>query len=153
MRTAVAHAVDGRTIVRRVTTLWGALRIGLGVTALLAPRSASAVWIGSALPEPGRAVLGRALGGRDIALGAGTVAGAMTGRSMAAWIVAAGGADAVDAAATLAAWRQLPRWNRELVVVASAGSTATAAVLAFLARPGRSVSGPGVTRRHPVADR
>lgn len=125
---------DGRTTLRCVTALWGLLRIGLGVTALLAPRAASAVWVGPALPEPARAVLARALGGRDIALGAGTVAGAMSGRPMIAWIAAAGGADAVDAAATLAAWRQLPRWRRELVIMASAGSTVTAALLAFLAQ-------------------
>ncbi len=129
-------------MLRRVTTLWGALRIGLGVTALLAPQPASAVWIGPAPPEPGRAVLGRALGGRDIALGAGTVAGAMTGRPMVAWIVAAGGADAVDAAATLVAWRRLPRWRRELVLAASAGSAATAIVLAFLAQQAGKPGGP-----------
>lgn len=134
MRTTPERVVAGRTTVRRATAAWGALRIGLGVTALLAPRSASAVWIGSALPEPGRAVLGRALGGRDVALGAGTVASALTGRPTAAWIVAAGGADAVDAAATLAAWHQLPSWRRVLVLVASAGSTATAVALASQAR-------------------
>ncbi len=129
----ITDVIDGRSV-RRLTALWGALRIGLGVAALLAPRPASAVWIGSAPPEPGREVLARALGGRDIALGAGTVAGAMTDRPMTAWIVASGGADAVDAAVTLAGWHQLPRWGRLLVLVASAGSTATAAVLAFLAQ-------------------
>lgn len=125
--------IDGRKL-RYLTAGWGVLRIGLGATAVLAPRAASAVWIGSALPEPGRTVLARALGGRDIALGAGTVAVAMTDRPMTTWMVASGGADAVDAAVTVAAWHHLPRWGRQLVVVAAAGSTATAAVLAFLAQ-------------------
>lgn len=137
MRTGAGQAPasgDGATTVRRLTAAWGALRIGLGATALLVPRTASAVWVGPAPPEPARLVLGRALGGRDIALGAGTVANAMTGRSTVAWIVASGGADAADAAATLAAWRRLPPWGRVVVILASAGSTATAAVLAYLAR-------------------
>lgn len=132
MRTGDEQSSYTRTTARRLTAAWGALRIGLGTTALLVPRPASAVWVGPAPPEPGRAVLGRALGGRDIVLGAGTVADAMTGRSAVTWIVASGGADAVDAAATLASWRRLPRWGRVLVLLASAGSTATAAVLAYL---------------------
>lgn len=154
MRIAAEQQVtDGRTTVRRVTALWAALRIGLGATLLLAPRAASAVWTGSALPEPARAILGRALGGRDIALGVGTVAVAMSGQPTIAWIAAGGGADAVDAAATLAAWRQLPRWRRELVIMASAGSTATAALLAVLAqRQGRPPAGARAAR-YPVADR
>ncbi|MQA15174.1 MAG: hypothetical protein GEV09_13685 [Pseudonocardiaceae bacterium] len=125
---------DATPQLRHVIALWGALRVGLGTAALVAPRAASAVWVGSALPEPTRAVLGRALGGRDLALGAGTVVSAMTGGSTTPWIVASGGADAVDAAATVAAWSQLPPGRRELVGVASAGSALTAAVLASLSR-------------------
>ncbi|MGH3451595.1 MAG: hypothetical protein ACRDQW_12900 [Haloechinothrix sp.] len=117
---------------RRAATLWGLLRVGLGVTAVLAPKKSAAVWTGEVHPEEAGAVLGRALGGRDASLGAGMVASAAGGHAMRPWILAGGGADAMDALATLAAWDHLPRGRRELVLVASAGSALFAGALAYL---------------------
>jgi hypothetical protein len=116
---------------RRAAALWAALRIGLGVAALRKPRMASRVWLGS---EASRGltpvVLGRAAGGRDVALGAGTVACALTGVPLRPWVLAGGGADAVDAVTTWLAGPDLPRWRRNVVTAVSAGSALTAVFLA-----------------------
>lgn len=121
--------------------LWAAARVGLGVAALLAPRAAAAVWVGT-VRGPAVVVLGRALGGRDVGLGLGTVVSAMTGRSMIPWLVASGGADAVDAVATLLARSELPRGRRELVAV-TAGGSALVALLLALSSTGRPMGQSG----------
>jgi hypothetical protein len=135
---------------RRVTALWAALRIGLGVAALKKPRLAAQAWVG---PDASRGVtsvvLGRAAGGRDVALGAGAVACALTGAPLTPWVLAAGGADAVDAVATWLGGPDLPRWRRNLVTAVSAASALTAVFLATqvdrrpsrLLRYGRRVMG------------
>lgn len=116
--------------VYRIIALWGAARVGLGVVALSAPGVVAAVWVGP-LREPAGTVLGRALGGRDVALGLGTLISAMTGRSMIPWVVASGGADAVDAVATLLVRSELPRGRRELIAAAAGGSALVALLLAL----------------------
>lgn len=121
---------DPQAKVRAAAAVWGLLRVGLGATALFAPHAALRPWVGI-VPDPAGEVLGRALGGRDIALGAGTAVSAATGRAAVPWILASGGADAADAVLTLASRQQLPRGGRELVVAASAGSALAAVVLAF----------------------
>lgn len=119
-----------RDPVRAAAVLWGLLRVGLGTTALVAPRAALRPWVGR-VPDPAGDVLGRALGGRDIALGAGTVVSAAAGHAAVPWILAGGGSDAADAVLTLASRARLPRGGRDLVVAASAGSALAAAVLAI----------------------
>lgn len=120
---------DLRAVVRSAAALSGLLRVGLGTTALFVPHAALRAWVGT-VPDPAGAVLGRALGGRDIGLGAGTVVSAVTGRAPVPWILAGGGADAMDLVVTLASRAQLPRGRRELVMAASAGSALASAVLA-----------------------
>ena len=116
---------------RQAAAAWAALRIALGVTALRKPRMASRAWVG---PDASRGltpvVLGRAAGGRDLALGAGAVACALTGAPLRPWVLAGGGADAVDAVATWLGGPDLPPWRRTLVTVASAASALTAVFLA-----------------------
>ncbi|MFW6091147.1 MAG: hypothetical protein ACODAF_04680 [Actinomycetota bacterium] len=114
---------------RAAAALWGLLRVGLGTTALFAPHAALRPWVGT-VPDPAGEVLGRALGGRDIALGAGTAVSAATGRAAVPWIVASGCADAADAVLTLASRERLPRGGRDLVAAASAGSALASVVLA-----------------------
>ncbi|MBV8994110.1 MAG: hypothetical protein JO287_10535 [Pseudonocardiales bacterium] len=135
---------------RRLTALWAALRIGLGIAALKKPRMASQAWVGSdASHGLTPVVLGRAAGGRDVALGAGAVACALTGAPLTPWVLAGGGADAVDAVATWLGGPDLPRWRRNLVTAVSAGSALTAVFLATqvdrrpsrLLRHGRRVIG------------
>ena len=133
--------LTGTRAVRRIIVLWGAARVALGVVALLAPRPAAAVWVGP-VRGPAVVVLGRALGGRDVALGLGTVVSALTGRSVSPWVAAGGGADLVDAVATLLARSELPRGRRELVAVAAGGSALVALLLA-LSSTGRPVGPSG----------
>lgn len=108
---------------------WAGLRVGLGLTALAVPRAAGGFWVGSPASTPAGAVLGRALGARDIALGAGTLAAVRTGAPLRTWVLTAGFADALDALATAGARSALPPGRRDLVVAASAGSAVLAAVL------------------------
>lgn len=110
-------------------------RVLLGVVAIARPQVPARPWFGSAAAEqqPVR-VLGRALGGRDLAIGAGTLWALRPDRSgpsyAAAWLAAGALADAVDAAATLAAWRSLPAGGRVLVVTAAGGSALLSALAA-----------------------
>jgi acyl-coenzyme A thioesterase PaaI-like protein len=76
-------------------------------------------------------LLGRALGGRDLAIGLGGL-WALTlsndeDRSAAIWLAAGALADALDVAATAAAWRHLPATGRVLVGTAAAGGVLTGA--------------------------
>lgn len=118
--------------VRFAAGLWGLARAALGAVALVQPERVAAPWVGKVRPAAAAAVFGRALGGRDVGLGAGMAAAAATGGEMRPWIIAGGAADAVDATATLISWRRLPRRGRLLVLVLAGGSTAFAAGLAAL---------------------
>ncbi|MBV9648959.1 MAG: hypothetical protein JO296_02325 [Pseudonocardiales bacterium] len=116
---------------RRLVALWAALRIALGVVALANPRLASRAWVGrDAAHGVTPVVLGRAAGGRDIALGAGAVACTLAGAPLRPWVLAGGGSDAVDAVATWSAGPDLSRGRRALFTVVSAASALTAAFLA-----------------------
>ena len=59
---------------RRGATAVAVSRIGVGVVAFAAPALVSRSWVGSAGGGPSGRVLGRALGGRDLALGLGALA-------------------------------------------------------------------------------
>ncbi len=98
----------------------------------MSPRRATSLWLGAAAGREQRApVLGRSLGGRDIALAAGALAALTMGHQDEArhWVRAGALADATDAIGTLACWSSLPRANRIVTVAASA----TAALLGLAA--------------------
>jgi hypothetical protein len=100
-----------------------ALRVVLGVSALVSPRVAARPWVGPTAAEPAGTVLGRAAGVRDIALGAGVLLA--TRQAEAAertWVAAGALCDLVDATATVAAWRQLPSPGRLLAGGAAVGA-------------------------------
>jgi len=59
---------------RRGATAVAVSRVGVGVVAFTAPALVSRSWVGSAGGGPSGRVLGRALGGRDLALGLGALA-------------------------------------------------------------------------------
>ncbi|MDV6014267.1 hypothetical protein [Haloechinothrix sp. LS1_15] len=122
--------MNGTTITtRRLTGLYGLLRIIVGVFALIAPNRLTTLWVGRIRPREASVVLGRALGARDVAIGAGTLASSLSDRPVSSWIVAGGSADAVDALVTATAWRRLPRKRRVLVLLAAGGGTAAAGML------------------------
>lgn len=107
-----------------------AARVSLGLVASARPELVARPWVGQiANSSPAVHVLGRAMGGRDAALGAGTLlALAAPGRRAWPWVAAGGVADAADAAATVLAWRHLPR-GKWLVAVVAGGATVTSVVL------------------------
>lgn len=112
--------------VRKAGALWGAARVGLGVVAIVAPPLASRPWVGRDVENPGGTVFAKALGVRDIALGAGTAATALTGRGFAPWALASAAADVGDTLITRDHWADLPR--SRVAVVALAGASAVAGV-------------------------
>jgi hypothetical protein len=105
-------------------------RAALGVTAMVAPDAVARPWIGDDGRGPGRRVLARALGGRDLALGLGALLAARPDGPLRGWVEAGGLADAGDVAATFLAFRHLPERGRWLVLAAAGGAVAAAALAA-----------------------
>lgn len=124
-----------------------ALRVGLGVAALVSPGLAARPWVGTSAAEPAGVVLGRAAGVRDLALGAGVLLAARQGpRAERTWVAAGAVCDAVDAATTLAAWRSLAA-GRLLVAGAAVGAAALGALaLRETPLPGGPAGPSGVRR-------
>jgi hypothetical protein len=106
-----------------------ALRVVLGVTALVSPGVASRPWVGRSAAEPAGMVLGRAAGARDVALGAGALLAAREGaRAERTWVVAGAFCDVLDATTTFVHWRRLPAPGRLLVSGAAVGAAAVGAL-------------------------
>ncbi|MDQ1397665.1 MAG: hypothetical protein QOG64_2924 [Acidimicrobiaceae bacterium] len=117
----------------RTYTRWLAYaRIGLGVSAVLAPTLPARPWVGDDADRPAVKVLARALGGRDIALGLGAVLALSHDGPVRGWIEGAALADAGDLAATLLSFRSLPRAGRLGIVGVTVGAVVAARVLAPL---------------------
>lgn len=116
---------------RRYARLLSYGRIGLGVTAVLAPRLPSAPWVGDAeARRPAVRLLARSLGARDIALGLGPVLAMRHDAPARGWMEAGGLADAGDLFATLVSWRSLPRRSRHALMAIIAGSLVASRLLA-----------------------
>lgn len=121
-----------------------ALRIAIGATALAAPAVMAGPWIGAQAQEPGTWLLARAMGMRDIALGAGALLAFARGDDARDWVRLGALSDGMDALLTAAAFRRLPtvgRWG----VLASAGGAALAGLWAAATmepRPAPSMPAP-----------
>ena len=122
-----------RDLIRRGATALALARTALGVAALASPALIARPWVGTA-SGPAARVLGRALGGRDVALGLGALAalrrvppGGMG--AAVTWVGAGALADSLDVLATAVSWDELPRAGRWLVA-ASAGGAAVAGAAA-----------------------
>ena len=85
-------------------------------------------------------MLGRALGGRDLSLGLGALAALNQedAESASVWVAAGALCDALDAATTLAAWRELPRVTRWFVLSSAAGASLAGAAGAMALRDSRA---------------
>jgi len=125
--------------VRRGAAALAAARVAIGVGALVSPALIARPWVGAAASEPAGKVLGRALGGRDLALGAGALAallgvaplGAAPVGGAAAWVGLAALADSCDVLATAAHWGELPTVTRWLVLGSAGGAAAVGGVTAW----------------------
>jgi hypothetical protein len=110
-------------------------RVALGAGLVLAPARLGRPWIGAVADRPGGQVVLRALGARDVLLGAIVLHLAGRGPAGARAVQAAAVADAADFVATLAARRELPALGSAgVLALAGAAAAAGAAV-------GRSLSG------------
>ena len=134
-------------LLRRGATAVAAGRVALGVTALTVPTVPARPWVGASADGVAGRVLGRALGARDIALGIGALVALRDDPSAgsgaaSAWFAAGALADALDVAASLSAWRELPRAGRWLVAAAAGGAAVAGAAGALAVRPGRNGVSP-----------
>ena len=115
---------------RRGATALALARTALGVAALASPELIARPWVGLG-NGPASRVLGRALGGRDLALGLGALAALRlppgTAGGAGAWVGAGALADSLDVLATATAWAKLPPAGRWLVVMSAGGAAAAGA--------------------------
>jgi hypothetical protein len=133
-------------LLRRGAVTVAAGRVALGLTALAWPSVPARPWVGDAADDVAARVFGRALGGRDVALGLGALAalqgpGAEPGQA-AAWVAAGALSDALDVAASLASWHDLPRVTRWLVAASAGGAALTGAAAAAAVLTSRASSEP-----------
>jgi hypothetical protein len=127
-------STDVPALLRRGALAVAAGRVALGLTALAWPAVPARPWVGRTADDLTVRVFGRALGARDLALGLGTLAAlqgqaAEPGRA-AAWVAAGALSDALDVAASLASWQELPRITRWLVAASAGGAALTGAAAA-----------------------
>lgn len=137
MTAARAHDEPMAAWLRRGATALAAARTTIGVAALASPTVIARPWVGAgaAKAAPGQ-VLGRALGGRDLALGLGALAALQRTQagapySAGIWVGVAALADSFDVLATVTAWDALPTVTRWLVAGSAAGSAAVGAIAAW----------------------
>ncbi len=99
-------------------------RIGLGAGFIVAPGLSLRSWLGRDVDTPAARVAMRMVGGRDIALGVGTLLALRHGAPVRGWLEAGALSDGTDFVASLFAARHLPK-----VRVLGAGLSAVGAVV------------------------
>ncbi len=135
---------------RRLARIVALGRVGIGAAALVTPTVMVRPWIGDAAGTAEARLLARAMGGRDLALGLGTLRALGTdGAEARPWVGLAGLADAVDATVTLAAFRHLPPTTRWVVLAATVGAAVVSFRVALALEP--EPSGPASTGRDATA--
>jgi len=125
------------SLLRRWATAVAVGRVALGVTALAWPSVPARPWVGAAADDVAARVFGRALGGRDLALGLGALVALQGPEAQAgsarAWLAAGALSDALDVAATVSSWPDLPRVTRWLVAASAGGAALAGAAGALVA--------------------
>lgn len=117
-----------RSFRRRVGRGLALARTALGVVAVTTPASVARPWVGPLADEPNARLLGRALGGRDLALGIGALLSRDQPDAHRLWLTAGAIADSADVAATMMHFGSLPKRSRWTVLAAAAGGVALALV-------------------------
>ncbi|MFF7242834.1 hypothetical protein ACFZBU_02935 [Embleya sp. NPDC008237] len=125
---------DPDGLIRTATFGWAGARAVLGVVALLDPPRVSRPWIGDDADRTGALVFARALGGRDLALGAGAMFAAARGEPIRTWALAASAADLGDTLITYRHREQLPRGRRAFIAGLAGGSALIGVGLALAER-------------------
>jgi len=110
--------VDSRVAGR----LLAGARTAIGASLIAAPRFGSATWVGRPRRAAPTKVLTRAVGARDLAIGAGALAS--SGDAQRAWLAAGVLCDTVDLVATLIDRDQLPDTAVPMIVAAAGAGIA-----------------------------
>jgi hypothetical protein len=101
---------DGRDFLAIVA---GSIRLASGVSFLVAPKAASAIWGSDPADNPTASLLLRSMGYRDALVGAMLLrAGLTNDRTTAGWFLASAGADLSDFVGALANHDRLPERSR-----------------------------------------
>jgi hypothetical protein len=128
---------------------WG--RVGLGVSAIVAPTLVARPWIGPDAASSGGRTLARTMGGRDLALGIGALrALGLSDQEARPWVALGGMADAVDALATVVAFGSLPRHSRWGILALTVGAAVVSTRVA-VALDAVSTDGAGGRPREAMA--
>lgn len=114
----IAGTMDPRVIARTVAL--GRILIGAGL--LAKPELFTVSWIGSDAKRPGTQVLSRALGARDLVLGAGAISS--DDGDLQGWLLAATAADCTDLLATVLSGDGVPLRGRIIVGASALGGAA-----------------------------
>ena len=109
---------------RDVARLLAAGRVAIGAGLLAAPRLSIGMWIGRDAAARAVAPVGRALGVREVVLGAMALHTLDRPQVGPRWVRTLAACDAVDLVATLAARRALPTAGYALVVALAGAATA-----------------------------
>jgi hypothetical protein len=106
-------------------------RFVIGIVFIANPRIMEQAWIGKQARLPGSQLLSRAVGARDLTLGAGGVQAVIRDDGSAQqWLAAAAVCDAVDFGATYTAGRGIPRTARTSVLAVAAAGALLSAIAA-----------------------
>jgi hypothetical protein len=143
-------STDIPALLRRGALGVAAGRVALGLLALARPAVPSRPWVGAGPDDLTAQVFGRALGGRDLALGLGALAALARAdaepAAASAWVAAGALSDSLDVVASLASWSELPRIGRLLVITSAAGAAlagAAGAVAVLLPRRDKAPEATG----------
>jgi hypothetical protein len=98
-------------------------RIAIGAGLLAAPQLAARLWVGGHARETSARLFARAVGARDIAIGAGTLIALAEGAPARRWLQAGLLADVTDLGATLAVGREIAAGPRAIVASIAGGAS------------------------------
>ena len=110
-------------------TALGAVRTGVGAALVVAPRWAGRTWVGSGPATTAGTVFARAIGARDVVLGASTLAAAGSGGDTTQMLRLGAMSDLADAVASLLAARSLDA-RRRVAMPLFAGGIGVASLVA-----------------------
>ena len=110
-------------------------RIAIGAACVVAPRLAGSMWIGDDARRPGTTVFARALGARDVLLGAMVLHTVDHPEVAPRWLSATAACDAVDCAAAAAVRDELPGARGAFGIALAGGSAVAGAALSRALAP------------------
>lgn len=102
---------------RTLATFYGGIRVAIGIGLFLAPTKLGRTWIGDDAEAGGTRTAMRALGARDVVIGAGLLDALGADKPVARWVEAGMAADLADAVASL-----IGEGERSSLAVLMAGS-------------------------------